>query len=922
MKRPVTPFSPSAANQESAGALPPGVVVAAVCGLAAAWVAAGSIGLAGHALRHALMWVLLTASVAAAWPKGRTPTGILIPPHAGGLLLALVAAIAMTASPLQAVNVLAVAVALAGLAAGRFQRGERKALLVSAQAVAVFALARILITSIGGAWVIADAAGGWLGSVGGAIAGRKLAVGPSFAGLDYLVLMAALLVLWLAATPRPRLGRGLAGAVAILVGHLAYLIILSFAQELASIIPAGSAAPTPMSPFDRPWLFWVAVKTLLPWNLPLLACLIQIIVACGVLRWAPPPAATGAETQASSGIGLASAAAVAVVVLAVATSLYGRPEGLAGKKIVANEKGFLNWLRPTQGEYGRLSIGMYGMLADTLESFGGKLVRTTDFSDADLKDASVVILIFPNKPWEKGQLERIWKFVERGGSLLVMGEHTIREEGGDSRFNDALAPTRMRVQFDSAQWAVGGWLGCYETMAHPITLGHRDERNDLGVVIGASVDARWPARPVILGRWGWSDWGDEGSPRAMMGNDRVDPGERLGDVTLAAEERLGRGKVIVFGDTSSLTNGINIGSYRSTAALLSYLSGPESAPALWREALALLAAAAAAVLLVFRAPPWRVAAAGVAAGIALAVCTAVTHSANTFFPDGNCRQPNHLAYVDSSHLEAYSPESLRDDGIMGLEYTLMRNGFLTLSLSDFHAEALDRAALLVSIAPSRPFSASEREAVKRFVENGGVFIVTSGYDQSEAVAPLLKEFGLRVGSPTGPGVEPRPLGHFKSPYVNIQGRMHYVRFHAAWPVAADDSAPGPRGGKLEPAQVLAYGGGDVPVILMRPWGKGKVVLVGDTCFAMNKNLEHVDGSPFEGMRENADFWRWFLGHAAGRPAWMPPGPEAPPAAPPAKAAPAPARKPAAPAPARKAAVPAAKPASPAPAAAQPAEAQP
>jgi hypothetical protein len=36
------------------------------------------------------------------------------------------------------------------------------------------------------------------------------------------------------------------------------------------------------------------------------------------------------------------------------------------------------------------------------------------------------------------------------------------------------------------------------------------------------------------------------------------------------------------------------------------------------------------------------------------------------------------------------------------------------------------------------------------------------------------------------------------------------------------------------------------------------VLIGDSEFATNKNLEREDGTPFEGMRENAHFWRRFL----------------------------------------------------------------
>ena len=854
------------------------MVAAAISGLAGAWIAAGATGLLAHSLRHALVWLTMAVAVAGCWPEKRTWTGIL------AAILAVAAGVVMTAWPLAAVNVLAIAVLLAGLAAGR-SGADRKAVLVVSQAIAIFGLYRIAVTSIVNLWVLADTVGGWLGRVAGAITGRPLSVGASFAGVDFLVLMAAFFGLWLAATPRPRFGRAVAAVAGILSGHLVYLMVLAFAGWMVASIPTP-AAPTGLAVYspDKPWSFWAAVKTLVPWDLPALAGLMQIVVASIMLRWAPPvvEAAEGARPRRTvAAVGLALAAGLAAVVLPIATVLYTTPADLSDKKIVAYEKGFLNWLKPAHDEYGRLTIGMYGLLSDLVESLGGTLVRSPDLSEKDLEGASALFVIYPNKPWEPWHLERVWNFVRRGGSLLVMGEHTVRESDGGARFNDLLAPTNMRVQFDCAQWAVGGWLDCYEAMAHPITARHGDDRNEFGVVIGASVDARWPARPLILGRWGWSDWGDPGSSRAMMGNDRYDAGERLGDIGLAAEQSLGDGKIIVFGDTSSLTNGINISTYGFTSALLSYLAGPSSAPALGWQVLGALAALVAAMLLVRRPAAWRVAAVALAAAASLSVCAAVTHSASRILPDGHRREPNNLAYIDTSHLEAFSQEGLRDDGIMGLELTLMRSGFVTLSLGDFSAEALRRAAVLVSIAPQREFSRSEREAVREFVENGGVFISTVGYDDSQAAAPLLKEFGLRVGEPGNPDQEPRPLGHFKSPYLNIEGRMRFVRFHAGWTVAQDDS--GAAEGR-PPARPIAYGRDELPVILLRPWGKGKVVLVGDTCFAMNKNLEHMDGSPFEGMRENADFWRWLLACLTDRPAWIPPAPEPPPAPKPAPSA--------------------------------------
>ena len=82
--------------------------------------------------------------------------------------------------------------------------------------------------------------------------------------------------------------------------------------------------------------------------------------------------------------------------------------------------------------------------------------------------------------------------------------------------------------------------------------------------------------------------------------------------------------------------------------------------------------------------------------------------------------------------------------------------------------------------------------------------------------------------------------------------------------------------------VIANHGADaLPLIMWRKEGSGKVFLIGDSEFATNINLEQESGAPFEGMRENADFWRWLISYYVrnGRERddwWRPPNP-APPA---------------------------------------------
>jgi len=190
----------------------------------------------------------------------------------------------------------------------------------------------------------------------------------------------------------------------------------------------------------------------------------------------------------------------------------------------------------------------------------------------------------------------------------------------------------------------------------------------------------------------------------------------------------------------------------------------------------------------------------------------------------------------------------------------MRNGYLTLALPQLDAKRLEGAGLLISVAPQRGFSSSERAALRDFVKGGGTLILTVGCDDAGPCRPLLADFGFDIDTDGVHSPETVPMGHFKSPYLRSEEQRVFVRFHAAWPVVCNEAD----------AQVIAYGRDNLPVIAMRRIGAGKIVVIGDTRFATNDNLEREDGEPFEGLRENADFWRWFLTQVRDEPPWVPP----------------------------------------------------
>lgn len=832
-----------------------GVTAAAVCGLLAAWIAAGSAGLMAHSLRHALTWLPLVAAIFLAWPRESRPWRAFLP-----LAVAVPVALAATV-PFQAeINTAAVPIllfALAALAAAP----DRAPLSAAAVATSAFALYRLLYVSTALVWMPADALAGAMARLGTMLTGHPLTVGSTFGGVDLLALAVPFAAALLLHGARPPARRIAGVTLSILAAQLAYIVALAFAANAVALLPKAEPGSTPTG-----LAAWVLHAV--PWSFPALGVLLHTVTAAALIRWLPPPERTGIPAPAAIGrlpawarIALPLAAAA---VLALSTTLSPKLT-LEGKKVVAFKEGFLNWDVPKHEDYGRLSIGMYGLWRHYVESLGGECVISPDLSAEDLSDADILMLIYPDQPWQRGQLERIWAFVRNGGSLWVLGEHTVIEEDGGNRCNEVLEPTGIRVRFDSATFAVGGWLQSYEALAHPVTLGIEDERNEFGLVIGASLEARWPARPVIIGRWGWSDWGDEGGG-AMMGDGRYNAGELLGDLILVAEQPLGKGRVVVFGDTSTISNGINIGSHRFTSRMLGYLAGNGAGPqSPWRGALAIAAALVLLLLLAVDTVAWR-------AALMLAVLIALrwggiaaSYRSTRLIPCSHVMGEYNLAYIDASHLGLYSSESWRMDGLMGLSLNLMRSGYLTLVMPEFNAERLLHTDLFISVAPARSYSASERRALHAFVENGGMLILTAGYDNRRAAESLLEEFDLGIGDGTvaaGNSRGPVPFGFFKSPYLNPGDYMTYVRFNAAWPVHAFG----------EPAQPLAYAQGSQPVILVRNFGHGKVMVVGDTAFAMNKNLEVESGDAFEGMRENPHFWRWLLTYLRDQPMWIPPDP--------------------------------------------------
>ncbi len=303
-----------------------------------------------------------------------------------------------------------------------------------------------------------------------------------------------------------------------------YLIVLAYSEKLLAILP-DVVVPT-SSDINNVgvWTWGNGLRTLIPWNMPLVAMAIYGAIAVVMVRsgpWIPvveldpkklqrlkekeekeevPGSVLATDMLFRFGPALLAVAAILLGTLAVGKS------DLKGKTILAYEKGYLNWLKP---EYDSPIAGRYGMLPPFVESLGGKFDKSKDLSKQELDTADVLLLIHPDEPWPKDRLERVWDFVRRGGSLLLVAEPAIHEGDSLSSFNDVLQPLAMKVRFDTAVTRSGNWEQSYDVSTHPATAGIDDLRNWFGVQLGSSIRICWPARPVLVGRWGWSDPGND-----------------------------------------------------------------------------------------------------------------------------------------------------------------------------------------------------------------------------------------------------------------------------------------------------------------------------------------------------------------------------------------------------------------------------
>ena len=567
---------------------------------------------------------------------------------------------------------------------------------------------------------------------------------------------------------------------------------------------------------------------------------------------------------------LAAVAGLTVLVVVPPTS-WRRP---APCDLVFVERGVVSFTKPDYTRYGESAGGMFGMLPEYARLFGCEATVVKDIPEK-LKPGQVLVFTNLDESLGKETQQRVWEFVAKGGSLWVLGDHTFIKNGRN-HLNELLAPCHISFNNDSAQFFPQGWFNSYRfPQGTPFATLRDDAENRPGILVGASLELGVPAQPFVIGRFGYSDRGlDKPSAEANRGylgdfkyqSGKVprdlkpdDPpserlGERLGDLTLVAGERYGKGRVLVFGDTSSFFNNNLTRSFELLRSSLGWLGESNKwtfFASIWGRRFALLLVAVFVCLAFW----WRAGPVGMepeglgqnarttgGAGmlhlgnplfavfgqlgaaplLAITAISFVTHGQGGLPAYAEPFAREHLAILDYSHQPNASKHSAMDSGLHGVGINLLRHGKLPIAMNDWDPAVLEHAKYLVLNAPRRPITDGEVRTLMRFMDRGGTVILGCGYLDAAGCKQLLDPLGLAIsGVPRGRFFDRTAFGQT-------------VSFMSAWEIEKD----------LPKEAKILCAWDDKPLMVEMPVGKGELILIGDSEFLHNRNVEgHKNHDP-------------------------------------------------------------------------------
>ena len=298
---------------------------------------------------------------------------------------------------------------------------------------------------------------------------------------------------------------------------------------------------------DRPELFWdpaVTIGSLLP-----LALFLVWLV--GRARRAPNPNA--ASTPPRRTVLVLAGAFLGTLLLVAGATLS--PPGASRSGAVLFDEAHGDWestLRPLDTEwYGMSSTYNYASLYEWLAYYAPVGRITGEIDAAALVEAQVLVLKTPSIPYTEREIDAIAAYVRSGGGLLVIGDHT-NVFGSTTVVNPILRRFGLALRYDSTYDLATGSFTVVDRAAHPADpIGQHVKCFEF--LTSCSLEPSLAAIPVLRDVRVLANQADYGT-RDFFPKERFTHASIFGAVTQAAAAAYGRGRVVVFTDSTCFSN--------------------------------------------------------------------------------------------------------------------------------------------------------------------------------------------------------------------------------------------------------------------------------------------------------------------------------------------------------------------------------
>ncbi|MEM1348562.1 MAG: DUF4350 domain-containing protein [Myxococcota bacterium] len=210
--------------------------------------------------------------------------------------------------------------------------------------------------------------------------------------------------------------------------------------------------------------------------------------------------------------------------------------------------------RLKKNEYAYQGAHGFARLFDHLHDHGypWTSIRETPLSTQRLEgfDVLFINLLHAERPdFTEDEIEAIIDFVEGGGGLFVIADHTNVYYHAE-RANRFLVPMGVEISYHSAL-DVGansvsglGWIAITDLADHPVNAGV----DMISFQTGGTLTKESNGVIARTSPEGWGDFWNEEDSGGFYGNWSIDEGEPVGSVPVAVAAEYGQGRIVVVGD--------------------------------------------------------------------------------------------------------------------------------------------------------------------------------------------------------------------------------------------------------------------------------------------------------------------------------------------------------------------------------------